>query len=554
MADLAQNDPQAVQENEEQRAQRLLEAEINALSITEAFDDPRAFRAMLSRLGFPTNGVNRLIDQEGLTNARDLSRTRPKNLSDSLESINKLFGAQTRIASRIYFPHARILKLKSLSSYFRRCLTANRIPDIRLIGTDEVSNFEDFLEDWTSKASSIQDVISNNSFKFDATNFTKFRQMIETICSSTRGSRGISLEYLLRVDDNNHAELIEEAVPDVNSQDFMRLNASLRGNDFRTDNKSLYTILRHYLSNTPGWNVISKFSTDSDGRKAYKTLRSHYEGASYYDLMKTKANTLMMKTFYRGDTMRFSWEKFVAVHLEAHRMFSDIGEPLTDSLKILYMKGGIRPEAGLEASMEVAKGLPNVNNSFDLFVNHITESVTNKRSRAEVLKIAQPRSVSGSFSIGRGRGRHFPRGGRSVGRFGRGGRGGRFSRGRGRGRGNYNYGGGAPDHNIPEVITIEGKALYPRKVYHKSEYEQLTYNQKSELAKARRNVSGLNSDANSTTDTRSIRSAVSESIREIMTEQSAAPKNPQNEQDQTCENRTESSISNQFKRRRPNQD
>ena len=521
MADLAQNDPQTVQENEEQRAQRLLEAEINALSITEAFDDPRAFRAMLSRLGFPTNGVNRLIDQEGLTNARDLSRTRPKNLSDSLESINKLFGAQTRIASRIYFPHARILKLKSLSSYFRRCLTANRIPDIRLIGTDEVSSFEDFLEDWTSKASSIQDVISNNSFKFDATNFTKFRQMIETICSSTRGSRGISLEYLLRVDDNNHAELIEEAVPDVNSQDFMRLNASLRGNDFRTDNKSLYTILRHYLSNTPGWNVISKFSTDSDGRKAYKTLRSHYEGASYYDLMKTKANTLMMKTFYRGDTMRFSWEKFVAVHLEAHRMFSDIGEPLTDSLKILYMKGGIRPEAGLEASMEVAKGLPNVNNSFDLFVNHITESVTNKRSRAKVLKIAQPRSVSGSFSIGRGK---------------------------------YNYGGGAPDHNIPEVITIEGKALYPRKVYHKSEYEQLTYNQKSELAKARRNVSGLNSDANSTTDTRSIRSAVSESIREIMTERSAAPKNPQNEQDQTCENRTESSISNQFKRRRPNQD
>ena len=68
-------------------------------------------------------------------------------------------------------------------------------------------------------------------------------------------------------------------------------------------------------------------------------------------------------------------------------MFSDIGEPLTDSLKILYMKGGIRPEAGLEASIEVAKGLPNVNSSFDLFVNHITESVTNKRSRAEVLKI-----------------------------------------------------------------------------------------------------------------------------------------------------------------------
>lgn len=80
--------------------------------------------------------------------------------------------------------------------------------------------------------------------------------------------------------------------------------------------------------------------------------------------MKAKANTLMMKTFYRGETLKFNWDKFVAVHLEAHRLFRDIGEPLNESLKTLYIKGDIRPEAGLETSLEVAKWFPNVNKSF----------------------------------------------------------------------------------------------------------------------------------------------------------------------------------------------
>ena len=538
---------------EGEEAQLRLNAEMAALTITQSFDSDATFRALLNRLRFPDNAINRLIDHEGLASARDLARTQPRNLSDSLESVNKLFGAQSRVASRIYFSHGRIIKLKSLSAYFRRCLTSNRIPDIRTISPDDVASFEDHLDEWSKKPSNIQDVISNNSFKFDASNFTKFRQMIETMCSSIRGTRGISLEYLLRQEDNNPVNPIEDPAPDVNSIEFMKLNASLRGNDYKTDNQNLYIILRHYLSNTPGWNVISKFSNENNGRLAYKTLRGHYEGASYYDLMKTKANTLMMKTFYRGDTLKYSWEKFVAVHLEAHRMFDDIGEPLPDSLKILYMKGGIRPEAGLEASMEVAKGLPNVNNSFDLFVNHITESVTNKRSRAEVLKISQPRNVSGASTAGRGRGRPPFRGGRPSGRFNRGGRGGRFGRGRGRsGRGNYNYGGGAPNNSIPESITIEGKTLYPRRVYHKSEYDQLSHAQKTELANARRNVNGLYSDSNSTIDTRNIRSAVTESIREIMSvNHSSSDSNHQNFESSN-DRSADTSLSSQFKKRRPN--
>ena len=100
-------------------------------------------------------------------------------------------------------------------------------------------------------------------------------------------------------------------------------------------------------------------------------------------------------------------------------------------MKILFLKEGICPEAAMESSLEVAKGLPGVNDNFDKFVNHITSSVTNKRSRAEILKVAQTWQVStfrSDRAYGSGQGRGF-RGGPRQDHFGR------RSNGRGRGTG-----------------------------------------------------------------------------------------------------------------------
>ena len=64
--------------------------------------------------------------------------------------------------------------------------------------------------------------------------------------------------------------------------------------------------------------------------------------------------------------MKLNRERFISIHLEAHRIFEDINEPLTESMKILFFKGAIRPEAALESSIEVAKGYPGVSDNFDI--------------------------------------------------------------------------------------------------------------------------------------------------------------------------------------------
>ena len=101
----------------------------------------------------------------------EISLIRPKELSDSLESVNKLFHNSSRTNGRNFFLPARILKLKVLCAYFRRCLTTNCIPDIRLITQNDINTYMDYLKSWLRKADKVQDTISTITIKFDHSYF-----------------------------------------------------------------------------------------------------------------------------------------------------------------------------------------------------------------------------------------------------------------------------------------------------------------------------------------------------------------------------------------------
>ena len=78
---------------------------------------------------------------------------------------------------------------------------------------------------------------------------------------------------------------------------------------------------------------------------------------------------------------------------------------MLDSVKIRNFKAGIRPEAGLESALDIARGLLSVGNNFDNFVNNITEGVINRRSRREMFRsTGNTREVAAYGRGGRGRG------------------------------------------------------------------------------------------------------------------------------------------------------
>lgn len=477
------------------------------MNITAAFDNEDEFRQLLVRLQFPASNVDRLVREEGVSNARILANTRVKDLEMSMTSVNRLFGSHATIARRIYFSPIRMLRIKALSVYFKRCLDTHRIPDITIIDVATVSRHVQSLDIWNESTGEVDDIIKQNKIEFSTSKFTRFRRKLETVVSSIKGCRGISLDYLIRSEDpvNLANPPIEDPSPDVNSLDFMRLNTTHQGPEFEKDNQDLFTLLRHYLTGTDGWNVISRYSRNRNGRNAFLALRAHYEGDSFNDLLKSRASIMMARTFYRGDNVKFKWENYVTIHLEAHEMFFDAKDPLGESIKILNFKSGIRPEAGLESSIDVARGNPEVNRTFDKYVAFLTEGVANRRGRKELFKNSSHQREVASYGRGGGRGR----GGRGRGRgFGRG-----FGRNfnpRGRGRGRSRYHPYQRHSNIPQSIFVEGKALYPSKTYSHDEYKSLSEVQKRELRKARYG------EYEETYNARSISAAISQGIREAL--------------------------------------
>ena len=116
---------------------------------------------------------------------------------------------------------------------------------------------------------------------------------------------------------------VEVPGPDVDSSDTMASKATLDGPEFDRDNAKVFAVLRTILTGTPGWNIISKYSGRRNGRKAFLALSSHYQGWSYHDYMRTQANTLLTKTFYNDNKVKFKWENYIAIHLEAHVLYEE---------------------------------------------------------------------------------------------------------------------------------------------------------------------------------------------------------------------------------------
>ena len=510
-------------------------------SITDAWNSDVELVNLLTRAGLSQKCRDRLTIDEGYTTAAELSMTVIKDLQTAVDNCNKLFGNLPQ-ARRIYFPPNRIRRVKAIVAYFRRCTTINQIPDVRLIDLPKINEFVLKYDAWTASSDDVDDIVKQKEIKFDSTKFKTFRDKLVTLLCAVRGARGITMEYVIRDNDIGRQPPQETASPDVDSNDIIAANATLYGPEFERDNSKVYTILRTILTGTKAWNVISKFATQRDGRRAYLTLKKHFQGSSYFDAMRSQANNLMTKTFYSGDKARYKWEDYVALHMEAHALYEETNEEVSESMKILNLKSGIRNDAGLENTIEAARTSPNANLTFDNYVNFLTEGITSKRARAETFKNNHPRQVSNVNSnfTSRGRGR------------GRGKRGGRV---------HFN------NRSTARPIRIEGTMLYPNKSYSREEFKNLTQNQRDALKKAHksRNSNSTNDEATvaSQLTTESFTTKFTDAIQEavVMGVKRASEANNITSDESTnrstnSSGRTssENSITSQFKRRRGGSD
>ena len=274
---------------------------------------------------------------------------------------------------------------------------SNQIPEVNRITLDKYQAFVDCYTSRTKEADDTDKIVNYKKIEFIPIKFKKFQDEFKIILCSIRGGRGIALEYSIRVGDIVTIP-IEVVEPDVNSNEVLTENTTVSGPDFTIKNSNVFTILRLIKTSTPGWNVISKHAIRRNDRQTYMELKAHFQGSSFFDLIKTQATTLMTRTYYHGDKSKFIWENYVSTHMEAHELYKKTGETLTESMKILNLRNRIRDSSMLENTIETAKTSQYANQTFQSFANVVTEGVSNRRSRQETFKHNVPRQVSDTQS------------------------------------------------------------------------------------------------------------------------------------------------------------
>jgi len=377
----------------------------NVLTATQKYEDEDSFTNLLTRLAITPTQRQRL-NIDGFTTMKSLVQhyrtSGPKQFKAYLKDLNKTFATASTQALRVYYNPIAINRLVGCLYYFQNLLyTFHSIMDIDLIGMHESDTFSDF---WTKFSNDEEKSKEDDEVEIPQlkghTNWTSFRDAFLFKLRAVKCSRGFSMEYLLDEESRavrhaNAAYQVLDIVLDLTDNDVFKEKAVFIGDAFKLDNIKLWNMLEGQIINTDPYNHISAFSKQKHGKNAWNALKLHYEGENAKQRLRTIAMDKLKSTKYFGDTKYFTFEKYINIHVKAHKQLLDIkfndGKGLDDDTKIFYFKEGIEHKADLETALTLAR--TKESESFQDYVIFLSTEVDSKNRRKR-LTVKNERRVS----------------------------------------------------------------------------------------------------------------------------------------------------------------
>ena len=155
-------------------------------------------------------------------------------------------------------------------------------------------------------------------------------------------------------------------------------------------------MLKGLLLGTPVYNHISTYDGLQNGKRAWIALKEFYEGQDFQARLKDQAFNKLLTTFYKGDSPRFTFEKYVAVHKEAHKLLEDSGynggSGMDESTKCHHFIANIKEQAGLEHALSTVRASSQYQNFIQL-TSFLSAEVDHRNIRRKQLKTNE-RTVS----------------------------------------------------------------------------------------------------------------------------------------------------------------
>ena len=155
-----------------------------------------------------------------------------------------------------------------------------------------------------------------------------------------------------RAATRTNAAMAEISNVDILDDAIYRTSTTHFGRAYKSDHKAIRELLKSSLLGCSPYNYIRRFDNIMNGHGAWETLCSFYQRVNFQERMRETAFAKLNSTFYKGETNRFNFEKYVEVDKMAHTILEDCdyndNTGMDDATKIHHFKSGIKQDAALK--------------------------------------------------------------------------------------------------------------------------------------------------------------------------------------------------------------
>ena len=326
-------------------------------------------------------------------------------------------------------------RLIAVLRYFIQAVTCFHIvPDISMIDRDMATNLVDPYNTYRKlrNEDAEDEIIIDLPELKGHDNWIQFRDKFMSNLSNIIGSNGTPLSYVVdrtaRTPTARTHPYMERPTVDLDSWETYKEEMIHFGTHFKRDNAKVWQLLKKSLLGSQPYHHIDQCARQENGRRAWEALRSYYEGQDYVNKTIQECLTKVRTMYYRGETPRFNFEKFIDKQKECYKRLRDVGYNngmgLDDASKCSNFKQMILPEAQLETALSMARTQGLFNGSFDNLIHFLKAEVdelslrrsqlrANRSQRVSSVTTSRPGNPRGNRARGaRGRGRGNTRGNR----------------------------------------------------------------------------------------------------------------------------------------------
>lgn len=374
-------------------------AAIQAMTPTERYNSPEGMTVFLAHVGVRGRQRVRIID-DGYDTLDSLLldfENDVEGFESYLTNLNKTFATAAVAAQRVYFSPSAIKSFVGGVHYYMEATRAfHRVPDMINFDSDVAKTAyrhymarkgDENADDETAKPSEHVKLKGH-------TNYVKWRDNFKHMLSQTLGKRGFPIDYIIdsspRIAQRANHNLVEVDSIDLYEEGLYRSNATQFGDLYKKDNKRVWDLLKSDMLGSPPYNHIAHLERSMNGAAAWRSLRDFYEGLDFQESLRADAFRDIKNAFYSGETSRFSFEKYVEIHQQAHTKLIEAGynggRGMDEETKVQHFEEGIRANADLEVALASIRANRQTYRNFTRLVTYLKSEVDVKQRRKSVLK------------------------------------------------------------------------------------------------------------------------------------------------------------------------